>query len=170
MFREGCRVACTWLRGGGGPFLPQAPPDSSASRTIAPECGPRATTPSAGGFPHSSPSRSRLKRWQRVVCYIPEGRLLTAGEGGASGQRRGTGGLWDSREGTGEQACAGAPADPECSPGSVYQLLATLFFGWFKRPKQVSVFKVLEVQCHAQAGLLARVNWSSGRVCFSGSS
>lgn len=170
MFREGCRVARTWLRGGGGPFFPQAPPDSSASGPSHLNVDPGPQRPRQAGSPTAAPSRSRLKRWQRVVCYIPEGRLLTAGEGGASGQRRGTGGLWDSREGTGEQACAGAPADPECSPGSVYQLLATLFFGWFKRPKQVSVFKVLEVQCHAQAGLLARVNWSSGRVCFSGSS
>lgn len=77
MFREGCRVARTWLRGGAGPFSAQAPPDSSASRTIAPEFGPRGhNSLSRRVLPTAAPSLSRLKRWQKVVCYIPEGRLL----------------------------------------------------------------------------------------------
>lgn len=50
----------------------------------------------------------------------------------------------------------GAPAGPECSRGSSDQLRATLFFGWFERPTQLSIFKVLEVQCHGQLGLFGK--------------
>lgn len=94
-----------------------------------------------------------------------------AGEGGASGQRHGTGGHSDSREGTEEsRRVKGLLQTQSVVLGAFPNCSLHCSLGWFKRPKQLSVFKVLEVQCHAQAGLLARVNRSSGKVCFVDSS
>jgi len=121
MFREGCRAAHTWLQTGlGGRVfsLQKAIPGSSGLRTTSPELGPcsRASLgntihlvgrlPSEESCPSCPPSSPFVfptySIGRVVVCYIPEGRLMTAGEGKpgswapeASGQRgegRGTGG------------------------------------------------------------------------------
>lgn len=133
MFREGCRAAAPGCGGGAGPCSAQAPPDAPLRGPSHLNGDPGATTPLGRRvLPTATPSLSHLKRWQGVVCYIPEGRLLTAGEGQLESRAerlgRGLGRPLGSEKGEGA-GVGGAPADPECSRGSSDQLRATLLFG-----------------------------------------
>lgn len=91
-----------------------------------------------------------------VVCYFPEGRRMTAGEGkpgswapeasGPRGEGERAGGRGLPRRATDESLWeTGSTRTQSGAIGSCYQVSATLLFGW---PNPPVIVKVLEVQCH----------------------
>lgn len=172
-----CWEGCAWHApgcGGAGPFSAQAPPHSPASGTIAPEFGPRGHNPlGQAGSPHSSPSLSHLKRWQRVVCYIPEGQQLAAGEGKpeSRAERPGRGAAgWPLGFPRGQRRAGmwRAPADPECRHGELLPIACyTDLWDSSKGPNNCQYLRFWKCRAGRQA-CSARVSRSSGKVCFLG--
>lgn len=60
------------------------------------------------------------------------------------------------RRGRGGRACEGLLQTQSVVMGALTNCVLHCSLGWFKRPKQLSIFKVLEVQCHGQVGLFGK--------------